>query len=174
MDRKNTVVSVGQQYGRGIPNITLEDAQFFGRPNFAGEKNRFKEEKRQFTVMIPEDVANTLREIGYNVKTNIPTPEELAEYPDREQISHLKVAVDTSSDVWVKMGDAEPSKLDQSVWGLVDKSRIVEMDMELRAWMYNKEEVEQKIEEPKYSARLVQIIITLEHNKLAAKYGNIG
>lgn len=169
-----TIVSVGQAFGRGIPNITLEKARFFGRPNFAGAKDRFKEEKRQFTVLIPNDIADQLRAIGYNVKTNIPTPEELREFPDREKISHLKVAVDESSDVFVKMGDADPTKLAPQTFGVVDKSRIHEMDMELRAWMYNRDMVEQKIEEPKWSARLVQCVVVLEPNILAMKYGNLG
>lgn len=175
MQLKNTIVSVGQSFGRGIPNITLEDCQFFGRPNFSGEKNRFKEEKAQFTVLIPNDVADQLRELGYNVKTNIPTQEELREFPDRETISHLKVAVDPSSDVWVKMGDVPPQKLAQSTWGIVDKSRITEMDMELRGWHYNKDdEKDPDYPGPKYSARLVKIYITLEHNRLDEKYGNVG
>lgn len=173
MQLKNTIVSVGQSYGRGLPNITLEDAQFFGRPNFTGEKNRFKEEKRQFTVLIPTDVADELRAIGYNVKTNIPTQEELREFPDRETISHLKVAVDNSSDVWVRMGDGEPRKLEQHLWGIIDKSRIQEMDLELRAWHFNKDDENDADYVPQYSARLVKIYVTIEHNKLDAKYGNV-
>ncbi len=170
----NTIVSIGQSFGKGLPNVTLQDAKFFGRPNFAGEKNRFKEEKRQFTVLIPNDTADTLREIGYNVKTNIPTPEDLREHPDRETISHLKVAVDDSSDVFIKMGaEGEPTKLDPKTFGVVDKSRIHEMDMEIRAWMYNKDEVAAGEETPKWSARLVTIVVNLERNLLMEKYGNL-
>jgi hypothetical protein len=171
----NTIVSVGQQFGpRGIPNISLEDSKFFGRPNFAGEKNRFKEEKRQFTVLIPNDIADQLRQIGYNVKTNIPTPEELREYPDRVEISHLKVAVDDSSNVYVKMGEDAPVKLSEATLGVIDNSRIRTLDMELRGWMYNKDEVAAGEEQPKYSARLVQLVAVLEPNLIQQKYGNLG
>lgn len=173
MQLKPTVVSIGQSFGRGLPNLTLEDAQFFGKPNFSGEKNKFKEEKRQFTVLIPTDVAEQLRAIGYNVKTNIPTPEEKAEFPDRETISHLKVAVDNSSDIFVKMGDLDFQRLEQRTWGIVDKSRIETMDLEIRAWHYNEEDKNDADYTPKYSARLVKIYITLEHNKLDAKYSNV-
>lgn len=170
----NTVVSVGPIIGRNLPNITLEDAKFFGRPNFSGEMDRFKDDRRKFTVLIPNDVADQLRAIGYNVKTNIPTAEQLAENPDLAEISFIKVMVDDSSDVWVKMGDQEPTKIAVSNYGLMDRSRIEVMDMEIRAWNYNKEEVDAGIETPKYSARLVSIIAVLTPNRLQEKYGNLG
>lgn len=171
----NTIVSVGRQFGKNLPNITLEDAKFFGRPNFAGEENRFKETKRQFTVLIPNDVADTLREIGYNVKTKIPTPEELAENPDLGEISFLKVIIDKTVDgVWLKMGDAAPEKLAESTYPVIDRSRLTNIDMEIRAWMYNSDEVEKGLEQPAYSARLVSFVATLEPNRLQEKYGNLG
>ena len=174
----NTKVSVGQSYGaKGIPNITLEDAKFFGRPNFAGEMNRFKETKRQFTVLIPNDVADQLRQIGYNVKTNIPTQEELAEFPDREPISHLKVAVDEPTEsggsaVYIKMGETgTPEKLTAANLGAMDRARIHDMDMEIRGWMYNQDEVNKGIEQPLYSARLVTVVANIQLDILGAKYG---
>lgn len=174
-----TIVSVADQFGRGIPNITLQKARFFGRPNFAGERDRFKEEKRQCTVLIPNDTADTLRQIGYNVKTNIPTAEELREFPDRVEVSHLKVAVDLTSNIYVKMGDKDPVPLEApnggrpGTFGVIDQSRIATMDMEIRGWMYNADEVKAGEEQPKYSARLVQMVAVLEHNIIREKYGNL-
>lgn len=172
----NTIVSVGQAQGgrHAIPNITLQNCKFFGRPNFAGEINRFKETKRQFTVLIPNDVADQLREIGYNVKTKIPTPEDLRENPELGEISFLKVAVDEDkANVFIKMGDAEPTKLSPDTLGVIDNSRLEDLDMELRGWMYNKDEVEQGVEAPAYSARVVTLIATLRPNLLQEKYGNL-
>lgn len=172
----NTIVSVGQVLpGRkGIPNITLQQARFFGRPNFSGIEDQFKDSRKKFTVLIPNDVADTMREIGYNVKTDIPTQEDLREYPDRDTVSHLKVMVDSGSDVYIRIGDNTPQKLDVANHGVIDKSRIAEMDMEIRAWNYNEEEVRAGREEPKYSARLVAIVATIETNILMEKYGALG
>lgn len=179
MEPLETIISVGEvrQGGKpSLPNITLQKARFFGRPNFAGIEDRFGEDGRKFTVLINNDLADTLRGIGYNVKTNVPTAEELREYPDREEISHLKVAVDDQSDVWLRMGmDGVPERLDLRVWGIIDKSRIQEIDMELRAWNYNEKKVASGIDsERMWSARLVKIYVTIEHNILDAKYGNVG
>lgn len=160
----NTKVSIGQTFGKQkLGNLTLEDAKFFGRPNFSGEEDRFKDSRRKFTVLIPNEVADQLREFGWNVKTNIPTQEEIAE--GREMISHLKVMVDSGSDVWIKMGEV-PEKLNENTFGVLDKSRIEQMDMEIRAWEYDPEE-----KPGEYSARLVSLVAVIRPNILSAKYG---
>lgn len=169
----NTKVSIGETNGRGIPNLILEDAKFFGRPNFNGEEDRFKDDRRKFTVLIPNDVADQLRELGYNVKTTIPTPEEKAQFPDRESISHLKVMVDVKEDptkgaqVYIKQGE-DLEKLTPATVGLIDRSRFDEIGMEIRGWEYDPEE-----KPGEYSARLVQFIGVMPMNALEAKYGRL-
>lgn len=169
----NTKVSVGEHTGKGIPNIILEDAQFFGRPNFTGDEDRFKDSRRKFTVLIPNDVADQLRDLGYNVKTTIPTKEELEQFPDRESLSHLKVMVDMKDDptkgaqVYLKSGD-ELEKLGPATVGLIDRSRFDEIGMEIRAWEYDPED-----KPGEYSARLVQFIGVMPYNALEAKYGRM-
>lgn len=174
MEPIKTVVSVGTlPPGRkGIPNITLQDARFFGRPNFSGIEDRFKDTRRKFTVLIPNEVADELRSIGYNVKTDIPTPEELKEFPDRDKISHLKVMVDDTSDVYIRLGaDGQPEKIPVPNFGLVDKTRFEDFDIEVRGWNYNEEEVRAGQEQPKYSCRLVMLVGTITPNILTQKYG---
>lgn len=168
----NTKVSIGESFGKNrLGNLTLEDAKFFGRPNFTGEEDRFKDSRRKFTVLIPNEVADQLREIGWNVKTTIPTAEEVAE--GREPLSHLKVMVDPkSSDVWVLLGQ-EREKLTEATLGIIDRSRIQSMDMEIRAWMYNEDEVKAGTESPEYSARLVTLIAVIQPNILTEKYGTL-
>ena len=161
----NTKVSVGPTYGNKVGNLLLEDAKFFGRPNFAGEKNRFNETKRQFTVLIPNDVGENLRQAGWNVKTNIPTAEELQQFPDRTELSHLKVAVDPGSEVFIKMGD-QLERHTESTYGVADRARVDYMDMELRAWEYDAEE-----RPGQYSARLVSDVMTITPNLMQEKYG---
>lgn len=155
----NTKVSVGDSYGKRLGNLTLEDAKFFGRPNFSGVEDQFKDARRKFTVLIPNDVADQLRELGWNVKTMLPTEE------GQEELSHLKVMVDSSSDVYIRL-NGEIEKLNEQTMGAVDRSRIDEMDMEIRAWEYDPEE-----KPGQYSARLVTIVANLRPNILQAKYG---
>jgi hypothetical protein len=171
MEPIKTVVSVGTvpRGRRGIPNITLQDAKFFGRPNFSGLEDQFKDSRRKFTVLIPNDLADQLREIGYNVKTDIPTSEQLAEFPDRDIVSHLKVMVDDSSDVYMRIGDGNPDKVSIPNYGVIDKTRIETMDMEIRGWEYNPDE-----KPGQYSARLVAIVANVTPNILMQKYGALG
>lgn len=161
----NTKVSVGETYGKKVGNITLEDAKFFGRPNFSGVEDRFKDERRKFTVLIPNDVADQLREMGWNVKTNIPTQEELKEFPDREPLSHLKVMVDDGSIVQIRMGE-NVEQLTVGNFSVIDRSRIETMDMEIRAWEYDPDE-----RPGQYSARLVALVANIRPNILEQKYG---
>lgn len=164
----NTKVSVGDTNNKKIGNLTLEDAKFFGRPNFSGVEDRFKDSRRKFTVLIPNDLADQLRGMGWNVKTNIPTAEELAEYPDREPLSHLKVMVDDGSIVQIRMGE-NVENLTVKNFGVLDRARIETMDMEIRAWEYDPEE-----RPGNYSARLVALVAIVQLNALEVKYGMLG
>jgi len=169
----NTKVSLGETNGKKIGNLILEDAKFFGRPNFSGELDRFKDDRRKFTVLIPNDVADQLRAMGWNVKTNIPTAEELEQFPDREALSHLKVMVDMNdevgkgSQVFIKQGE-ELERLTTATVGLIDRSRFDEIGMEIRAWEYDPEE-----KPGEYSARLVQFVGIMPFNALEQKYGRL-
>lgn len=166
----NTKIHVGEKYGKTkVANITLEDAKFWGRPNFSGdaESDRFKDPRRKFTVLIPNDVADTLRDLGWNVKTTIPTAEKLAEDPTLEPISSLKVMVDDTSDIWIMLGE-DREKLAIQNFGVMDRSRVENMDMELRAWEYNPEEYPDQ-----FSARLSTLVAVLRPNILDQKYGRL-
>lgn len=178
----NTKVSLGETFGKKIGNLILEDAKFFGRPNFAGEMDRFKDDRRKFTVLIPNDVADQLREMGWNVKTNVPTAEELDQFPDREPISHLKVMVDNivmekdhngvdhqtkGPEVFIMQGDVS-ERLNNATLAILDRSRFQQIDMEIRAWEYDPEE-----QPGKYSARLVKFVGVMPTNILDQKYGRL-
>jgi hypothetical protein len=159
----NTQVSLGETYGKKVGNIILLDAKFWGRPNFSGVEDRFKDSRRKFTVLIPNDTADQLRDMGYNVKTTVPTEEEKAE--GKQELSHLKVMVDDNSIVELKMGDAV-EVLTPDRFSIVDRARIQEMGMEIRAWEYDPEE-----RPGLYSARLVRLVVTVEMNALDQRYG---
>jgi hypothetical protein len=164
-----------------VANITLIDAKFWGRPNFTGEEDRFKDSRRKFTVLIPNEHADLLRELGWNVKTKLPTEDELKEDPTREPISFLKVminygkskedpTIETGPDVFIKIGE-ELEKLSSKTVGLLDRSHVIDMSMEIRAWNYNKEEVDAGVEAPEYSARLVQLVAVIQPSQLEQRYG---
>lgn len=158
-----TIVSSGPTLGKKLGNLTLMKARFFGRPNFSGEVDRFGDARRKFTVFIPNELADQLREMGWNVKTIIPNEEEQAE--GRETVSCLKVMVDDISVIQVRAGE-DVTNLAVPNFGVMDRTRIEEMDMELRAWEYKPEE-----KPGEYSARLVALVATVQLNKLEQKYG---
>lgn len=176
----NTTVTVGESYRDGLGNLTLEGAQFFGRPNFNGEMDRFKDDRRKFTVLVPNDVADDLRNLGWNVKTTLPRSEE------EEPLSHLKVMVDfrfdankpgdvqyeKGPDIWVIQGESR-EKLNSRTVGILDRSRLESLDMEIRAWNYNAQDVLESGATPEYSARLVQLVAVLKPNILSSKYGGL-
>lgn len=169
----NTTVTVAEPFGRQkVGNLTLEDAKFWGRPNFAGEEDQFRDSRRKFSVLIPNEHADALRELGYNVKTTIPTPEEAAN--GREPVSGLKVMLnfrdegqpnETGPDIWLIMGE-QREKLTSKTVGILDRSRIRELAMEIRGWEYDPEDKPGEL-----SARLVQLVAVIEPNVLQSKYG---
>lgn len=174
-----TLVTIGESYGGKPANATIEHVRFYGRPNFNGEMDRFKDDRRKFTVIIPEDAVEPLRQIGYNVKTTVPDAE--AQEAGRETVNHLKVMVDfrfdaqfpgdiereKGPDVWVIQGESR-EKLNSKTVGIIDRSRFEDMDIEIRGWEYDPEESPGVL-----SARLVMFVGVMRQNRLNEKYGNL-
>lgn len=157
----NTKVSSGPTYGKKLGNLLLEDAKFFGRPNFSGLEDQFKDDRKKFTVLIPNELAEQLRQAGWNVKTSLPQTEE------QQELSHLKVMVDNGSDIYIKAGpDADPTKLGVDQFAVMDRSFVDYQDMEIRAWEYDPDE-----RPGQFSARLVSLVATLRMGMLDQKYG---
>lgn len=157
----NTQVAVLEGYKGRLGNLILQDAKFFGRPNFSGELDNFNDDRRKFTVLIPNEHADELRSLGWNVKTTLPQTEE------QDPVSHLKVMVDRGSSVLLIAqgldGVDKQEVLSEDTFGIVDRSRVLEMDMEIRAWEYD---------EGQYSARLVSAAIRIQPNFMQQKYGH--
>jgi hypothetical protein len=68
-------------------------------------------------------------------------------------------------EITIKMGD-QLERLNNATMAILDKSRIVDLDVEVRAWDYPKREPH----EP-YSARLVKLVATIERDRLSEKHG---
>ena len=172
---EETQITIDAPTRRGLGNLYIENAWFFGKPNFSGIVDNFGDSSRKFTVRIPNEVADDLRDMGWNVKTTIPRTEE------EEPISHLKVKTSFSFDdnhpqdvdyergpnVHIIMGESI-EKLNSRTIGTLDRSRIVKMDMEIRAWHYNQDDIGAK---PLYSARLVELVATVQQSRISEKYG---
>lgn len=180
MEELNTKITQGPVYGqKKLGNLTLEDAKFWGRPNFSGEEDRFKDSRRKFTVLIPNEAADELRALGWNVKTTLPDAEKLKQDPDAQPISSLKVMLnfkfdpnhpgdtdyEKGPDIWIIMGD-DREKLTSKTVALLDRTHVLEMSMEVRGWEYDPEE-----EPGKFSARLVQLVAVVVPSILEKKYG---
>lgn len=174
MDEPVTTISIQETYGRGIGNLVIQNAKFFGRPNFAGEMNQWKDDSRQFNVMIPNEFADQLRALGWNVKTLLAR----AEFEGDEDKSFLKVAVDfgftkghegdydyeKGPDVWILQGE-EREKLTSKTVPLLDRARFENIDMEIRGWEYRPDE-----SPGQYSARLVMLVAVMRPSILGEKY----
>ncbi len=177
--RPPITITIGESFGGRAPNFTIENARFFGRPNFSGELNRFKDDRRQFTVEIPDEAVQPLQSLGYNVKTTVPDEEAAAQ--GRAPINHLKVILnfkfddkfpgdvehEKGPDVWIIQGE-DREKLTSRTIGLLDRSRFETMDMEIRGWEYDPEENAGML-----SARLVMFVGVLRANVLDSKYGRL-
>lgn len=171
----NTKVTVAEPFGsQKIGNLTLEDAKFWGRPNFSGEEDQFRDSRRKFSVLIPNELADDLRALGWNVKTTIPTDEDIK--AGKEATSGLKVMInfntnssgeETGPDIWLLMGE-QREKLTSKTVGILDRSRVLELAMEIRGWEYDPEE-----KPGEFSARLVQLVAVIQPNILQGKYGII-
>jgi hypothetical protein len=174
-DQIPTTVTIMESYGRGIGNLVLEDCRFFGKPNFAGELDQFKNDARQFNVRIPNDMADQLRALGWRVKTLLPRPE----FPDDDPKSFLKVAVyfgyhkghegdpayEKGPDCWILQGE-EREKLTSKTVPLLDRARFDKIDMELRGWESRPDE-----EPGLYTAALVTFVAVMRPSLLGEKYG---
>jgi hypothetical protein len=167
--------SIADGYGRLPGNITIEDAQFWGRPNFAGEIDRFKNTSRTFNVILTSEVAEELRRQGWLAKTLMPRNDE------EEELSFLKVNSDfwftkghegdmdyeQGPDIWIIQGE-QREKLTSKTCPLLDKARFEVVDMEIRPYEWDKED-----NPGRFTARLQTLVAVMRPNMLSEKYGNL-
>lgn len=177
MEELDIKITQHEAFGqKKLGNLTIENTRFWGRPNFSGEEDRFRDSRRKFTIIVPNTAADELRALGWNVKTTIPE-----EGSEQEPISSLKVMLnyrfdddhpgdvnyEKGPDIWVIMGENR-EKLTSRTVGMLDRSRVLALDMEIRAWEYDPEENPNQ-----FSARLVQLVATIQPSLLDSKYGGL-
>lgn len=170
---ETTITILPQNRPGDLPNLLIERAVFWQRPNFEGRLNRFGQYKREFNIYIPDDFVTSLAELGYPAKTLMPRTEE------EEPLNFMKIMVDikpsktepentaleSGSDIWLIQGESK-EKLNSKTVPLLDTTRAIErVDAELRAWEWNKEK-----NPGEYSARLVTLVALMRPNRLTEKY----
>lgn len=115
-------------------NVKLDDV-FIGRGgwrNFSGtvnENNRSGQKK--FSVFLPEELANTLKDIGWNVKRKPPYQE------GGDELIFLDVFVDYDHYppcIRLKSYDGESQLLSNDTVGLLDSVDIARADLEIRPY----------------------------------------
>lgn len=159
--------------GRGVGNVVFEGARFYGKPNFSGVMNQWKDDSRQFTILIPVDAAERMIKDGWHAKIRE------ARTPEEDTIAHVKVAVDFSfhsnhpgdvlhergPDIWV-ISNGNKRKLNSRTAQQLDRARNIDnLDVEIRGWEYNRED-----HPGKYSARLVALVAVMRTSILEEKY----
>ena len=112
--------------------LQIDNAKIVYR-NFAGEGSKFNREgDRNFAVIIEdEDTAEELTKNGWNVKIK-PARDE-----DDAPFMFLPVKVkfnDRGPIVYLKSGDADPVKLDESMIKCLDEIDILSVDMDIRPY----------------------------------------
>ena len=114
---------------RGI--LQIDEARIIFR-NFAGIGSKFNREgDRNFAVIIPsEDIANRMREEGWNVK--IKAPREEGDTP----FMYLPVKVkfnERGPQIYLKTGSTV-NKLNENTISCLDKLDILSVDMDIRPY----------------------------------------
>lgn len=147
---------------RGV--ITIEDARIFWL-NFEGRATEYNDDGvRNFHVELPEDLARTLEEDGWNVKWPKPKDEDAGRGP------HLKVAV--------RYGKFRPPEvytitsrgrtlMDEETVGVLDWADIRSVDLQIRPsrWTVGAKSG--------LKAYLAVLYATLNENPLDLKYADI-
>lgn len=164
---EDTKITQHAPYGNElVGHVTIEGVHYFGRPNFSKTKNNFGDEKREFTVRIPENCVSEMRELGWNVKETMPKDAEGNPDPDADTIFHLNVAVDMHlAEILLKSGD-QREYLNENTVPLLDRGSFESIDIEIRGWEYNP-----KVAPGKLSARLVKLVAVRRPSLLGDKHG---
>ena len=152
---------------RVTSTIKLEGARMIFK-NFSGKKTEYNEEgNRNFGVLIDDELAVDLKEVGWNVKYRPPFPDD----PEKHEQAWLPVKV--------KFGKFPPTivlitskgkiRLDEDTVGQIDWSRIKSADMIIRPYNYPP----RSGRPGGVSAYLKSLYVTVIEDDFALKYADI-
>lgn len=148
-------------------NIKLEGARMIFK-NFQGKKTDFNEEgNRNFGVLLDDDLAEALRNDGWNVKYR-PAREDDPEQHKQAWLS-VRVKFGKIPPVVVLITSKGKIKLDEETIGQLDWSIIKNADMIIRPYNYPA----MRGRPAGVSAYLKSLYVTVVEDDLAVKYADI-
>jgi len=146
-----------------IPNISVESARIIFR-NFAGKESKFNAKgKRNFCLVLDNDVAEDLKDIGWNIKYLSPRD------PDDAPQAYLQVAVAFDNfppKIWLITGGKKTELTDETV-SVLDYAEIENVDVIVRPYVW---EVNGK---SGVKAYVKNMYVTIAENEFEKKYRNL-
>lgn len=146
-----------------VSNISVENARIIFR-NFAGKPSKFNAEgKRNFCLVLDNDVAEDLKEIGWNIKYLNPRD------PNEEPQAYLQVSVAFENfppNIWLVTG-RKKTKLNEDTISVLDYAEIENVDLIVRPYVW---EVNGK---GGIKAYVKNMYVTIVENEFEKKYQNL-
>lgn len=146
-----------------IPEISMENARIIFR-NFRGEEQKFNPAgKRNFSVIIPEEMEDRLIEDGWNIKHLSPRDE------DDVPTAYLQVAVsyDNYPPLAYMISNGRKTLLDSDSIELLDRAEIENVDLVITPYIWD---VNGK---GGVKAYLKEIYVTVHTSRFADKYSDM-
>ena len=146
-----------------VNNISVENARIIFR-NFAGKESKFNAKgKRNFCLLLDNDSAEDLKEIGWNVKYLNPRDQEDPPQP------YIQVAVAFDNfppNIWMITGNKK-TKLTEDTISVLDYAEIENVDIIVRPYTW---EVNGK---GGIKAYVKNMYVTIVENEFEKKYQNL-
>ena len=146
-----------------ISNISVESARIIFR-NFAGKESKFNAKgKRNFCLVLDNDVAEDLKDIGWNIKYLSPRD------PDDAPQAYLQVAVAFDNfppKIWLITG-GKKTELTEDTISVLDYAEIENVDVIVRPYVW---EVNGK---SGVKAYVKNMYVTIAENEFEKKYRNL-
>lgn len=143
-----------------VGNISIENARILFR-NFAGKESKFNAKgKRNFCLLLDSDVAEELKDIGWNVKYLNPRD------PEDPPQAYIQVAVAFDNfppNIWMITGNKK-TKLDEDTVSALDYAEIENIDIIVRPYTW---EVNGK---GGIKAYVKNMYVTIVENEFEKKY----
>lgn len=144
-----------------IPEVTIEDVRLIFK-NFSGEEKRYNEAgKRNFCVILPQNVAEDMDADGWNIKTLTSREEDEPDAP------FLKVNVNYNSGRpprIVVMTERNRTTLTEETVGSLDWAEIKHVDITISPYV--------RPDEGTVTAYLKTLYVTIDEDPLDAKYAD--
>lgn len=147
-----------------IANISVENARIIFR-NFAGKATKYNPEgKRNFCLVVDNDLADKLKEIGWNIKYLNPRD------PDEMPQAYLQVSVAFENfppNVFMIAG-GKKTKLNEETINVLDYAEIENIDLIIRPYQWELPSGKSGVK-----AYLKNMYVTIVENEFEAKYRDL-